>query len=150
MKGREICGLPVFSWQEGTLLGHVSQCYLNLKEGVMAGVVLEKSMTKGWHTLIPISEILKIYRDGIIVKSSDSPLETNQPGSGKMFCSDFLHRAELMFSEGEVLSDLVFNEKNQIEGGEISKGFWNDLSEGRSFRPWAELKKQIRVQKNGR
>ena len=150
MKGREICGLPVFSWQEGTLLGHVSQCYLDLKDGVMAGVVLERPLTKRWYTVIPSSEILKIYRDGIIVKSSDSVVETNQLGSGKIFCSEFLRRAELRFSEGEVISDLVFNQKNAIDGGEISKGFWNDLSEGRSFLPWSELKRQIRVQKNGR
>lgn len=38
MEGREICGLPVFSWMEGTLISHVSQCYLNLKDGVMGGV----------------------------------------------------------------------------------------------------------------
>ena len=66
---------------------------------------------------------LKIYRDGIIVKSSDSVVETNQLGSGKIFCSDFLRRAELRFSEGEVISDLVFNQKNALMAEKFPRDF---------------------------
>lgn len=148
--GREITGLPVFSWNEGVFLGRAQQCYLDISKGVLGGIILEKPNFKREKTYINAEEILKIYRDGIIAKSTDSTVKAKSLPQDTILYTEFLQRADLVYDEGEVVSDLFFDETMAMVGGEISQGFWHDLSYGRSFSPWHELCNKIKLQKNGR
>lgn len=146
----KIPGLPIFSWDRGGFLGRARQCYLDIEAGTLGGIVVEESSFRRRKAYINVDKILKIYRDGIIVKDKNAIVWGKNLPQGQIPLSDFLNRADLVYGEGEVISDLFFDANFKIVGGEISGGFWQDISTGRGFCPWRKLSEKTKLQENGR
>ncbi|MDO4541253.1 MAG: PRC-barrel domain-containing protein, partial [Bacillota bacterium] len=146
----KLLGLPVFSWRKSSFLGRVRQCYLDIKAGTLGGLVIEEGAFRRRKAYIGASKILKIYRDGIIVKDKNDVVWVRRLPQGEISLKDFLSRADLVYGEGEVISDLFFDDDLNIVGGEISGGFWRDISRGRGFCSWQKLSEKTKLQENGR
>ena len=56
---------------------------------------------------------------------------------------DFTRDTAVFLREGEVVSDLIFDDRFAIDGYEISGGLWNDLVRGRTYRPRLDKIRQI-------
>lgn len=145
-----IPGLPIFSWDRGRFLGRARQCYLDIESGSLGGIVVEEGSFRRRKAYISADKILKIYRDGIIVKNKAAIVWERSLPPGQISLVDFLKQADLIYDEGEVVSDLFFNDDFAIVGGEISGGFWQDITQGRDFCPWRKLSEKIKLQENGR
>ncbi len=133
IKGRELLGLPVFSWMEGTILGRVMDILIDQDDQCLKGIILNKKNMRKENKVVFYKDILKIYRDGIIITSLDRIHEEKIHSSDGLFYIDYLQSIHLPLKEGEIISDLIFDIKNQIEGYEVSRGIWDDISYGRSF-----------------
>lgn len=150
MPAGKIAGLPVFSWEKGKFLGRAQQCFLDIDTGFLGGILMEEGSFRRRKAYISRDKILKVYRDGIIVKNKDAVKWGKTLPVGQIALKDFLERAELIYGEGEEISDLFFDAELKVVGAEISAGFWLDLKKGRGFCPWKKLSEKIKLQENGR
>lgn len=139
LRGRDIAGLPVYSLKEGTFLGRTDQCYLNLNRRCLGGIVMEKRPFSKIRSYFHMSSILKIYKDGIIIKEKGSLFPSRHIPQNTILYSTFLQYMEMPLKEGNVITDLFFDENFRIVGGEVSSGVWNDMVKGRGFWSWREL-----------
>ena len=130
MLGRDLCGLPVFSWQEGNYIGRVADFFINGKTKKLFGISLGKTFPRKRHRYVDACHIFRIYKDGVIVSSAVSYL-------------DFTKDPAVFLREGEIVSDLIFDDRFCIDGYEISGGLWNDLVRGRCYRPRCGKIRQI-------
>lgn len=142
MMGRDVCGLPVFSWAEGCYLGRVSDFFIHIETKSFLGISLGKKFP-GKMRFISRGHIHRIYKDGVIVSSSAAIRFVRSLGESSMSYLDFSKDTSIFLREGETVSDLIFGEAFDIDGYEISGGLWNDLVRGRTFRPRPDKIKQI-------
>lgn len=149
-KGREMLGLPVFSWHDNLLLGRVVDLYLDHDIRRLAGLILHRKGLRRAKPTIGAADILRIYDDGIVVRHRQALKKRFANGLAPIYYSEFLNEAELPRSEGEIIADLFFDDRNRVIGFEISRGLWRDLAGGRAFYPRKEEDKPWGVQKNGR
>lgn len=149
MMGRDLCGLPVFSWVKGSYLGRVDDFFINNENKVLSGISLGKSSFSNKSMLwVAEKNILKIYKDGIIIASPADLKKIKDVGINHVSYNDFIREAQIFLKEGEIVSDIVFDQRHQISGYEISGGLWKDLADGRKFYPRREKIKLF--QNNGR
>ena len=143
MMGRDLCGLPVFSWVKGSYLGRVADFYIDNETKTLTGISLGKSFPGKRILWVDEKNILKIYKDGIIVGAPTDLKKVRDSGENRVSYNDFIGAAQIFLKEGEVVSDLVFDKMRQISGYEISGGLWNDLADGRKFYPRCDKIGQI-------
>lgn len=149
-KGRELLGLPVFSYRDDLFLGRVVDLCLDRNIRGLSGLMLQKRGISRKCPTIAATDILKIYDDGIIVRNRGALKRRSTVGAVPIYYSSFLDEAELPGSEGELIADIFFDERYFVVGFEISSGFWSDLQSGRGFYPRKEEDKPWGMQKNGR
>lgn len=135
IKGRELLGLPVFSWMESTILGRVMDILIDRDNLCLKGLILNKKNMRKENKIVFDEDILKIYHDGIIIVRENCVREEKLRAADGLFYIDYLQSIQLPLEEGEIISDLVFDVKNNIEGYEVSRGIWEDISNGRTFYP---------------
>lgn len=142
MMGRDLCGLPVFSWEEGCYIGRVADFYFHSDKKDFSGISLGKKFCKK-TIFVEKKNIFRIYKDGVIISSSDAIRLIRYLGDDIVSYLDFSKDSSIFLREGEVVSDLIFGDHFEIDGYEISGGLWNDLVRGRTFRPRPGKIKQI-------
>lgn len=142
MMGRDVCGLPVFSWAEGCYLGRVSDFFIHTETKSFLGISLGKKFP-GKMRFVAKGSIRRIYRDGVIISSAAAVRSVRSLGENSISYLDFSRDISIFLREGETVSDLIFGEGFDIDGYEISGGLWNDLVRGRTFRPRPDKIKQI-------
>ena len=64
--GRDLCGLPVFSWEEGCYVGRVSDFFIDGDAKVFTGISLGKKFPKK-IMYVARNKIKRIYKDGVII-----------------------------------------------------------------------------------
>ena len=143
MLGRDLCGLPVFSWQEGNYIGRVADFFINIKTKRLFGISLGKTFPCKRYRYVDVCHIFRIYKDGVIVSSADRIECLRYPGEDAVSYLDFTRDPAVFLREGEIVSDLIFDDRFFIDGYEISGGLWNDLVRGRSYRPRSGKIRQI-------
>lgn len=134
MMGRDVCGLPVFSWEEGRYLGRVADFYFHGDTKEFLGISLGKKFT-GKIAFIGKKNILRIYKDGVIISAQEAVRDLRIIGEDAVSYLAFSRDLSIFLREGEVVSDLIFDDRFCIDGYEISAGLWNDLVRGRMYRP---------------
>lgn len=135
MMGRDLCGLPVFSWVKGSYLGRVADFFIDNEKKALGGISLGKSFSGKRILWVDEKKILKIYKDGIIIASPSDLKKVRDVGFDHVSYHDFTRNAQIFLKEGEIISDLVFDQQYAISGYEISGGLWKDLADGRKFYP---------------
>lgn len=143
MMGRDLCGLPVFSWNEGDYIGRVADFFIDGKTKQLFGISLGKTFPRKQHRYIGAKHIFRIYKDGVIISSADHIEHLRYFGDDAVSYLDFTKDIAVFLREGEVVSDLIFDDHFAIDGYEISGGLWDDLVRGRSYRPRADKIRQI-------
>ena len=143
MLGRDLCGLPVFSWQEGNYIGRVADFFINGKTKKLFGISLGKTFPCKRHRYVDACHIFRIYKDGVIVSSADRVENLRYLGEDAVSYLDFTKDPAVFLREGEIVSDLIFDDRFCIDGYEISGGLWNDLVRGRCYRPRCGKIRQI-------
>ena len=146
-KGREFLGLPVFSWQQDCLVGRVADLQLSAEIDRLEALILQKKSVARTHPTVARAELLKVYPDGVIVKSAASLKNRRDPA---VRYSRFLAEAAFELREGCVIADLFFDERFAVAGFEVSRGFWRDLSAGRDFIGRVDGEKLWKMQESGR
>ena len=147
MMGRDLCGLPVFSWEEGIFVGRVADFFIHSDTKGFLGISLGKKFPFHFY-FVSSADIRRIYKDGIIISSRESVRCLRFPGEHAVSYLDFSKDRSIFLREGEVVSDVIFDERFFIDGYEISGGLWNDLVRGRTYRP--RKTKSDKYLKNGR
>lgn len=135
MMGRELCGLPVFSLAEDRYLGRVADFYIHSDDMRLTGISLGKVRAGRRLRWFSAGSICRIYRDGVIVLSSSHGRTPRFIGENNVSYHEFTAASSIFLPEGEVVSDLIFDESFTVAGYEISGGLWKDLSEGRRAVP---------------
>lgn len=143
MMGRDLCGLPVFSWQEGNYVGRVADFFVDGKTKTLFGISLGKTFPLKRYRYVDAAHICRIYKDGVIILSAEKIEEVRLLGEDAVSYLDFTKDIGVFLREGEVVSDLIFDDGFRIDGYEISGGLWNDLIRGRSYRPRLDKIRQI-------
>ena len=143
MLGRDLCGLPVFSWQEGNYIGRVADFFINIKTKRLFGISLGKTFPRKRYRYVDVGNIFRIYKDGVIISTADRIECLRYPGEDAVSYLDFTRDPAVFLREGEIVSDLIFDDRFFIDGYEISGGLWNDLVRGRSYRPRSGKIRQI-------
>lgn len=142
MMGRDLCGLPVFSWTEGCYIGRVSDFFIHGETKGFLGISLGKKFP-GKMRFVSKKNIHRIYKDGVIISSSNDIKSLRFLGENTISYLDFSKDISIFLREGEVVSDLIFGDHFDIDGYEISGGLWNDLVRGRTYRPRPDKIRQI-------
>lgn len=142
MMGRDLCGLPVFSWEEGCYVGRVSDFFIDGDAKIFTGISLGKKFPKK-IMYVARNKIKRIYKDGVIITAIKDIHFLRSLGENTISYLDFSKDISIFLREGEVVSDLIFGDEFDIDGYEISGGLWNDLVRGRTFRPRPERVRQI-------
>lgn len=135
MMGRDLCGLPVFSWVKGSYLGRVADFFIDNDKKALSGISLGKSFSGKRILWVAEKNILKIYKDGVIIASPTDLKKIRYAGADHVSYNDFTRNAQIFLKEGETVSDLVFDQQYTISGYEISGGLWKDLADGRKYYP---------------
>lgn len=143
MMGRDLCGLPVFSWREGNYIGRVADFFINGKTKTLFGISLGKTFPRKRYRYVDAGRICRIYKDGVIITSSEHIESLRFIGEDAVSYLDFTRDTAVFLREGEVVSDLIFDDRFAIDGYEISGGLWNDLVRGRTYRPRLDKIRQI-------
>jgi uncharacterized protein YrrD len=143
MMGRDLCGLPVFSWVKGSYLGRVADFFIDNDEKSLSGISLGKTFSGKRILWVDEKKILKIYKDGVIIASPTDLKKIRNVGNDHVSYNDFTRSAQIFLKEGETVSDLVFDPHYAISGYEISGGLWKDLADGRKFYPRCDKVGQI-------
>jgi len=143
MMGRDLCGLPVFSWVKGSYLGRVADFFIDNDKKALSGISLGKSFSGKRMLWVDEKNILKIYKDGVIIASPTDLKKIKTAGGDDVSYNDFIRNAQIFLKEGETVSDLVFDQQYAISGYEISGGLWKDLADGRKFYPRCDKIGQI-------
>ncbi len=143
MMGRDLCGLPVFSWSEGNYIGRVADFFVNGKTKTLFGISLGKTFPRKRLRYVDARHIYRIYKDGVIISSAEQIERLSYMEEDAVSYLDFTKDIAVFLREGEVVSDLIFDDHFAIDGYEISGGLWNDLVRGRSYRPRLDRIRQI-------
>ena len=141
--GRDLCGLPVFSWREGCYLGRIADFFFDGITMRLIGISLGKTFPGKKLRFVAREHICKIYKDGIVISTRENIEKRQYLGDCCVSYLEFSKDSSLFLREGEVVSDFILNEWYEIDGYEISRGLWHDLVYGRSFRPRYNKIRQI-------
>ncbi|MGI5873635.1 MAG: PRC-barrel domain-containing protein [Bacillota bacterium] len=134
LMGRDLCGLPVFSLREGAYIGRVADYFVDGLSKSLDGIVLGRTFATKKMLYIPAAAIRRVYRDGVIVTTRDALERRRFIGGDAVSYQDFADDSGIVLAEGEIVSDIVFDDALFIRGYEISGGLWHDLVCGRGFR----------------
>jgi uncharacterized protein YrrD len=140
-KGTDLIGKPVIDYECGSQLATVKDLIFSQEQDSLLALLTEEP---GWFRggkMVPVTHILAIGADGIIVKSSDSILPVSQAPAIKELIDkkNILRGTQIITLNGRNLGrmvDLYFNATTGIvEGYEVSGGIFADAYTGRSFVP---------------
>ena len=104
-------------------------------QDIVIGIVRNNGYVSAYKT--------RIYKDGVIVSSADRVENLRYLGEDAVSYLDFTKDPAVFLREGEIVSDLIFDDRFCIDGYEISGGLWNDLVRGRCYRPRCGKIRQI-------
>ena len=141
--GRDLCGLPVFSWREGSYLGRIADFFFDGVTMALVGISLGKIFPGKRQRFVAREHICRIYKDGVVISAREKIEKRQYLGDCCVSYLEFSKDSSLFLREGEVVSDFILNEWYEIDGYEISRGLWHDLVYGRSFRPRYNRIRQI-------
>ena len=135
---QECKGVPIVCLKDEGRLGFVSEPLYDAQNTVKGFLVESENGFSGKFRkkYIALNDILKLSDAVCVVYSKDSVKKYNKNKSFKTECSleEYMGR-EVLSENGEnigVVHDLVFDiETGTPEGFEVSKGFMNDMIEGR-------------------
>jgi uncharacterized protein YrrD len=140
-KGTDLIGKPVIDYECGLQLATVKDLIFSQEQDSLLALLTEEP---GWFQggkMVPVTHILAIGADGIIVKSSDSIMPVNQAPAIKELLDkkNILRGTQIITLNGRNLGrmvDLYFDASTGIvEGYEVSGGLFADAYTGRSFVP---------------
>ena len=135
---QECKGVPIVCLKDEGRLGFVSEPLYD-EQNTVKGFLIESEngfSGKFRKKYIALSDILKLNDDICVVYSKDSVKKYSRSKSFKTECAleEYMGR-DVLSESGEnlgVVHDLVFDiETGTTEGFELSKGFMNDMLEGR-------------------
>lgn len=141
LKGRDILGKPVVSYQTGERLDTVKDLVFDQNNNQLLGLLLEEP---GWLSsakVILLKNVQAIGPDAVIVPSKDSIVNANEITviENILKHNNILKGTHIMTTDGRDLGtmiDLYFDEKTgSVEGYEVSGGLFADAYSGRSFVP---------------
>ncbi len=140
-KGTDLIGKPIIDYECGSQLATVKDLIFSQEQDSLLALLTEEP---GWFRsgkMVPVTHILAIGADGIIVKSSDSILSVNEAPAIKELLDkkNILRGTQIITLNGRNLGrmvDLYFNANTgSVEGYEVSGGLFADAYTGRSFVP---------------
>jgi uncharacterized protein YrrD len=143
-KGTDLIGKPIINYDYGSQLATVKDLIFSQEQDALVALLVEEP---GWFSsgaVVPISQILAIGADGIIVRSADAIMPVNQTPEVKALVQrkNILRGTQIMTVNGRNLGkmvDLYFNaQTGDVEGYEVSGGLFADAYTGRSFVPISE------------
>lgn len=141
LKGRDILGKPVVSYDTGERINTVKDLVFDQNDNQLLGLLLEES---GWLSsakVILLKNVQAIGPHALIVPSKDSIVNANEIAvlENILKHNNILKGTHIMTTDGRDLGkmiDLYFDEKTgSVEGYEVSGGLFADAYSGRSFVP---------------
>jgi uncharacterized protein YrrD len=133
IRRENLMGLPVLSNYTGEQLGYIINVIFTPDNYRISGIVIN---TKGLNTkgaLISNKDIISLGRYAVIVSypNEDSRIINTDNIGVSMIGARVLR--EDGYEIGKVSDILIDSETGRVEGYEISKGFFDDFVQGRSF-----------------
>jgi uncharacterized protein YrrD len=141
LKGRDILGKPVVSYQTGERIDTVKDLVFDQNNNQLLGLLLEEA---GWlrsAKAVLLKNVQAIGPDAVIVPSKDSIVNANDIAilENILKHNNILKGTHIMTTDGRDLGtmiDLYFDEQTgSVEGYEVSGGLFADAYSGRSFVP---------------
>jgi uncharacterized protein YrrD len=141
LKGRDILGKPVVSYQTGERIDTVKDLVFDQNNNQLLGLLLEEA---GWlrsAKAVLLKNVQAIGPDAVIVPSKDSIVNVNDIAilDNILKHNNILKGTHIMTTDGRDLGtmiDLYFDEQTgSVEGYEVSGGLFADAYSGRSFVP---------------
>ena len=143
LKGSDVIGLPVVTYDTGERLDKVSDVVFDHESRRVLGLVVDDG---GWFRdarVVPFEAARTIGPDAVIVSSRDAvTTPAAAQGIRRILEQDnILKGTRIVTTDGHelgTLRDLYFDERTgDVEGFEVSGGMFADAYEGRSFVPAA-------------
>ena len=141
-KGRELKGMPVFALEEQKKIAQVEDLVVEHSTGKLLGFIV--SNTGLWKTnkFLPYHAVSVLSPKGISVENK-KVLQKNQKQYHALLQQDWLG-AKVYDAKGAdfgtVADVLLEYPQGNLSGVEISGGLVHDLSQGRTFLPWQEVR----------
>ena len=141
MKGSDIIGLPVVTFDSGEKIEKVSDVVFDHSTNQVLAFLVDEA---GWFSsarVVPFEALQTVGPDALIVPVKSAVVEARRvPAVAKILERDnVLKGTKIMTTDGRDLGsmrDLYFDEESgRVEGFEVSGGLFADAYEGRSFVP---------------
>ncbi len=134
-RGDEIIGLPVINKRDGKQVGRIKDIvYQNGKKKIQGLIIQREGLLKK-NRFIPLEDIVILGDVSVIVNVKREHGSTNIEASANLEEFSDTLGASVITKEGSELgqiSNIIIDEKTGlVEGFEISKGFFDDVFNGR-------------------
>lgn len=130
-RASDLINVKVLDLEGGKVIGKVNDIIFSLQSGAILGISVKLPFLRRKEYLVRLRQIRSIGQDAVIIFSSDCLIEGKRPKG--------ILNKPLMTQTGEFLghiTDVVFSKKERLVlGMEISRGFFDDLNQGRKLWP---------------
>jgi len=141
LKGRQIKGLKVITFNDGKKVGRVEDLLIDTEKGKLKAIIIENRSILKNAKYVEIEHITSVGRDAVIISGMDAVLDDHNDLT-KLSWHNRLEK-NVFSVEGTVIGtiqDILFEfPEGRILGLEMSGGIWADLNQGRKMIPWQQV-----------
>ena len=141
-KGRELKGMSVFALDEQKKIAQVEDIVVDRSTGKFLGFLVSNLGIWKTNKFLPAEAIAVLSPQGVTINHK-SILQRNNKNLNAVMQNGWLG-AKVFDTQGSdfgTVADIVLDyPRGNLTGLEISAGLVNDLSDGRSFLPWQEIR----------
>lgn len=142
LKGRQIKGLRVITFDDGKEVGRVEDLLIDGESGMLLGLVIENRGILKNAKYVEREQIVSVGRDAVMISGMGAVLDDVQNLLHKLSWQNRLEK-NVFSSDGTdigTMQDILFDfPEGRVLGIEMSGGIWADLNQGRKMIPWQHV-----------
>lgn len=141
IKGRQIKGLKVITFNHGKKAGRVEDLLVDLEKGALKAIIIETRSILKNAKYVDLAHIISVGRDAVIISGMDA-IKDDLNDLTKLSWQNRMEK-DVFSVEGTAMGtiqDILFEfPGGRIVGIEMSGGIWADLNQGRKMISWQQV-----------
>lgn len=141
LKGRQIKGLKVITFNDGKKVGRVEDLLIDPEKGMLQAIIIENRSILKNAKYVELGHIVSVGRDAVIISGMDAVLD-DQNDLTRLSWQNRLEKNVFSVEGTDIgtIQDILFDfPGGRVLGLEMSGGLWADLNQGRKMIPWQQV-----------